>query len=61
MTARPHKVISISMYLDDLAQLDEKVAALKRLGWSDTSRSSLIRQAVAEFDVATVPPRHEGP
>ena len=50
--ARPYKVICISTYPEDLAELDAKVAAAKRAGWSKASRSSVLRAAVEAYDVA---------
>ena len=49
--ARPYKVICISTYPEDLAELDAKVAAAKRAGWSKASRSSVLRAAVEGYDV----------
>lgn len=51
MAPRPHTVISISIYNEDLQDLDDKVAALKRRGISSMSRSALIRIAVGDVDV----------
>lgn len=42
----------VSTYTGDLATLDEKVAAAKARGYTKATRSSLIRAAVAAFDVA---------
>ena len=41
-----YEVICISLYKEDLARLDEKVAQLKALGHRKMSRSALIRFAL---------------
>jgi hypothetical protein len=46
-----YKVICISMYLDDLKALDEKVEALKAAGIGKANRSHLIRLALAMLDM----------
>ena len=50
-----YKVICISMYTKDLAQLDEMVEALKKKGLTKANRSALIRFALAQVDLETVP------
>ncbi len=50
-----YKVICISLYKEDLARLDEKVAALKASGHSKMSRSALIRFALDTVDLDGVP------
>lgn len=53
-----YKVICISMYTQDLADLDAKVAELKRRGWTKANKSHLIRLALAQLDLdALTPPR----
>ena len=55
-----YKVICISLYTKDLDELEAKVEELKRRGWAKANKSALIRLALAQVDVATVPiPRHE--
>lgn len=51
-----YKVICISMYTRDLDELDAKVAELKRRGWTRASKSQLIRLALAQLDLDTLPP-----
>lgn len=53
MKAKPthYKVIAISTYTRDLAELDAKVEALKARGYPRASRSQLIRLAVASLDI----------
>lgn len=52
--ARPHKVICISIYLDDLQELDGTIAALKDRGISRANRSALIRHALKQVDASKV-------
>ncbi len=56
-TQRPshYKVICISMYNDDLAGLDAKVAELKARGYTKANRSALIRHALSVVDLDQVP------
>ena len=56
-TVRPdhYEVICISMYKDDLARLDAKVAELKRTGHRKMSRSALIRYALDHVDTKKLP------
>ncbi len=52
----PHyKVICISMYTDALAHLDEMVRELKGRGHSKANRSALIRYALSQIDLNSVP------
>jgi len=46
VTARPHKVICISLYAEDLRAMDRMVDLLKNRGLGRANRSSLIRYAV---------------
>lgn len=55
------KLVCISLYLEDLAALDAKVAELKQRGWVAASRSALIRAAVRRLDVEALLPREPGP
>ena len=50
-----YKVICISMYTKDLEQLDEMVDQLKAKGLTKANRSALIRFALAQVDLDTVP------
>jgi len=50
-----YKVICISLYNDDLKQLDTMVASLKRRGLTKASRSALIRYALSQVDLDQVP------
>ncbi len=50
-----YKVICISLYNEDLEQLDRMVASLKRRGLTKASRSALIRFALSQVDLDAVP------
>jgi len=50
-----YKVICISMYTDDLKQLDTMVDELKARGLTKASRSALIRHALGNVDLDKVP------
>ncbi len=54
-----YKVICISMYTADIAQLDAKVAELKKRGWSKANKSHLIRLALAQLDLDKLPTPHQ--
>jgi hypothetical protein len=47
---RTYKVITISMYKQDLDRLDNLVKDMKRKGVSQASRSALIRYAISKLD-----------
>jgi len=50
-----YKVICISMYTEDLDNLDRMVDALKSRGLTKASRSALIRYALGAIDLDKVP------
>jgi hypothetical protein len=50
-----YKVICISMCTRDLEELDAKVAELKRRGWTKANKSQLIRLALSQLDLDTLP------
>jgi hypothetical protein len=50
-----YKVISISLYQEDIELLEEMVAELKRRGHSKANKSQLIRIALHRLDLDTVP------
>ncbi len=50
-----YDVICISLYSEDLVELDAKVEALKAHGHRRVSRSSLIRLALKHLDVDNLP------
>jgi hypothetical protein len=50
-----YKVICISMYTRDLEELEAKVAELKRRGWTKANKSQLIRLALSQIDLDSLP------
>ena len=50
-----YKVICISMYTEDLKQLDTMVDTLKARGLTKANRSALIRYALGAIDLDNVP------
>jgi hypothetical protein len=50
-----YDVICISLYKEDLAQLDKMVAKLKKQGHRKISRSGLIRFALDHVDIGDFP------
>ncbi len=50
-----YKVVSISLYLDDIARLDDLVKELKRRGFTKMNRSALIRFAIDTVDINKLP------
>jgi hypothetical protein len=50
-----YKVICISMYTEDLQRLDAMVDTLKGRGMTKANRSALIRYALGEVDLESVP------
>lgn len=50
-----YRVICISIYTDDLAELDAKVERLRARGERRMNRSTLIRYALAGIDPETIP------
>jgi hypothetical protein len=58
-TAQPkpqhYKIISISMYVEDIARLEDMVQELKRRGHYKANKSQLIRHALAKVNLDEVP------
>ncbi len=50
-----YKIICISMYTEDLKRLDAMVDTLKARGLTKANRSALIRYALGEVDLDSVP------
>ena len=50
-----YKVISISLYTEDIERLNEMVKTLKAKGHSRASKSMLIREALRQLDLDQVP------
>ena len=52
-----YKVISISMYTDDIERLSSIVDELKARGHTRANKSMVIREALRQLDLAQVPPQ----
>ena len=50
-----YKVICISLYTEDISNLEAKVAELKRRGHTKASKSALIRYALDSVDLDKMP------
>ena len=50
-----YKVVCISLYTQDIEELEAKVAELKRRGFTKANKSQLIRFALRQLDIDTVP------
>ena len=50
-----YKIVSISLYNEDIERLDKMVRELKRRGHYKANKSQLIRQALAALDLDSVP------
>lgn len=49
-----YKVVSISLYKEDIERLEQMVRELKRRGHHKANKSQLIRQALAQVDLDQV-------
>jgi hypothetical protein len=49
-----YKVVCISLYTQDIANLEAKVAELKRRGYTKANKSQLIRLALRNLDLDDV-------
>ncbi len=50
-----YKIVSISLYMDDIDRIDTLVRELKRRGFTKMNRSSLIRFALDTVDIDKLP------
>ena len=50
-----YKVVCISLYNEDIENLERMVAELKRRGHTKANKSQLIRAALAQVDLAKIP------
>lgn len=50
-----YKVLSISLYNEDIEQMDEFVKELKKQGFTRMNRSALIRFALDQVDISKMP------
>ena len=53
--ANHYKVLSISLYNDDIEKMDSLVKELKKRGFTRANRSALIRFALDQVDIAKMP------
>lgn len=53
--ANHYKVLSISLYNDDIEKMDELVRELKKRGFTRANRSALIRFALDQVDISKMP------
>ena len=51
-----YKVVCISLYTQDIENLEAKVTELKRRGHTKANKSQLIRQALRMLDIDKLPP-----
>ena len=50
-----YKVVCISLYNEDIENLERMVAELKRRGHTKANKSQLIRAALAQVDLSKIP------
>lgn len=50
-----YRIVTISLYDEDLARLDELVTAARAKGVRHASRSSVLRAGIARIDAAALP------
>jgi len=53
---KQHKVVCISLYLEDIEMSDQIVKVLKQNGFTNMNRSRLIRLALDQFDPTKLNP-----
>lgn len=51
-----YKVVCISLYTQDIENLESTVAELKRRGYTKANKSQLIRYALKQLDIDKLPP-----
>lgn len=53
--SKSYKIVTLSMYLSDLAEADRVTEALRRAGWPKANRSLVVREALLGLheDLAT--------
>lgn len=52
-----YKVISISLYVEDIERLKALVRTMKRAGHTRANQSMVIREALRQLDTTQVPPQ----
>jgi hypothetical protein len=50
-----YRIVSFSLYVEDIARLDELVRRLKSKGYSKANKSQVIRYALATVDIDAMP------
>ena len=50
-----YKIVCISLYNEDIENLEKMVAELKRRGHTKANKSQLIRAALAQVDLGKIP------
>ena len=50
-----YRVVSVSLYLDDIERIDSLVRELKRRGFTKMNRSALIRFAIDTINIDDMP------
>jgi hypothetical protein len=52
-----YKIVSISLYLEDIQRLEQLVADLKKRGHYKANKSQVIREALLQLELDKVPPQ----
>lgn len=52
-----YKVVSVSLYLDDIERLGSLVEAMKARGFTRMNKSLMIREALRQIDLDQIPPQ----
>jgi hypothetical protein len=52
-----YKIVSISLYTEDIVRLEQLVAELKRRGHYKANKSQVIREALLQLDLDRVAPQ----
>lgn len=50
-----YRIVSFSLYIEDIARLDELVRRLKEKGYTKANKSQVIRYALATVDIEKMP------
>lgn len=54
-SASHYKIVSISLYNEDIERIDDLVAEWKQRGYPKANRSALIRYAIEQIEAAELP------
>lgn len=52
---KDYKVITVSLYNEDIELLDHYLSELKRLGYRRINKSKIIRYALRNIDISQIP------